>query len=102
MSDSPPEVTDGARTDAKGAPGAPADPLTVLRSRRYLGLLVVSAILGAPIAFVAYWFLKLVALLQTWAFQDVPHGLGLGTGASWWPVVPLAVAGLVVGLTIRY
>jgi H+/Cl- antiporter ClcA len=102
MPDGPPEVTAGGRTEAGGAPGTPVDPLAVLRTRRYLGVLVVSAILGGPIAFVAYWFLKLVALLQTWAFHDVPQGLGLGTGASWWPVIPLAVAGLVVGLTVRY
>jgi hypothetical protein len=34
--------------------------------------------------------------------DDVPHGLGLGAGASWWPVVPLTVAGLVVGLAVCY
>jgi H+/Cl- antiporter ClcA len=102
MPDSRPEVVASARTDGEGSHGAQVDPLAVLRTRRYLGLLVVAAVLGAPIAIVAYWLLKLVALLQTWAYDDVPHGLGLGAGATWWPVVPLAVAGLVVGLVVRY
>ncbi len=38
----------------------PADPLALLRTRRYLALLVLAAILGVPIAAIAYGFLKLV------------------------------------------
>ena len=75
MPDSRPEVA---------ATGAAPDPYAVLRSRRYIGLLVIAAILGAPVAAAAFWFLKLLSLVQAWVYKDVPAGLGLG-GATWWP-----------------
>jgi H+/Cl- antiporter ClcA len=81
---------------------APPDPVAVLRSRRYLVLLVVAAVLGVPIAAIAYGFLKLLTLMQGWAYTDVPDALGFADAPFWWPVVPLVVAGVVVGLTVRY
>ena len=83
-------------------PATPVDPLEHFRSRRYLGLLVLAAVLGAPIAALAYGFLSLTSSLQRWVFTDLPTALGIGPTALWWPLVPLPVAGLVVGLAIRY
>lgn len=80
----------------------PPDPFAVLRSRRYLGLLAFAAILGVPVAAAAYWFLKLVDNMQTWVYTDLPDDLGFHGEPTWWPLLPLSVAGLVVGLTIRY
>jgi H+/Cl- antiporter ClcA len=77
------------------------DPLAVLRSRSYLGLLVLAAILGVPISAAAYFFLQLVAHLQRWVFTDLPQAIGLGEPV-WWPLLPLALAGLLVGLTVRH
>src|SRR3954447_16713933 len=76
------------------------DPLAVMRSRPYLGLLLLAAALGAPVAVVAYYFLKLTVLLQHWLFTDLPTALGFATEPTWWPLVPLAVAGVAVGLVI--
>jgi H+/Cl- antiporter ClcA len=81
---------------------APADPLAPMRSRQYLMLLVVAAILGVPISAIAYWFLKLVALLQGWVFTSVPDGLGFHGEPGWWPVLPLLLAGLIVGPVIKF
>ncbi len=78
------------------------DPVAAIRARSYIALLVVAAALGVPIACVAYFFLKLTAVIQTWAFQDLPMALSDGGVPRWWPVVPLTVAGLLVALTIRY
>jgi H+/Cl- antiporter ClcA len=80
----------------------PADPLDVLRSRRYVGLLVLAAAAGVPISAAAYGFLALVGRLQTWLFTDLPRAIGLHNEPLWWPVPLLVVAGLLVGLTIRY
>ena len=77
------------------------DPLAVLRSRSYVGLLVLAAILGVPISAAAYFFLQLVAYLQRWVFTDLPQAIGLGEPV-WWPLLPLALAGLLVGLTVRH
>jgi hypothetical protein len=41
-----------------------ADPQTLLRSRGYVGLLVVAAIIGVPVSAAAYGFLALVDYLQ--------------------------------------
>jgi H+/Cl- antiporter ClcA len=81
---------------------AASDPFRVVRTRGYLGLLMLAAVLGAPIAAAAYWFLKLTALLQGWVFTDLPTAMGFQAEPIWWPVGPLAVAGVLVGLTIRY
>jgi len=80
----------------------PPDPLALLRSRNYLQLLVVAAVIGAPISAVAYFFLALVGKLQKWIFTDLPSGLGFHGEPLWWPIPPLILAGLLVGLTIRY
>lgn len=84
------------------AAGAPADPLAPLRSGRYLALLVLAAVLGVPIAAFAYGFLKLVGVLQNAVFAQLPSGLGFNGEPLWWPLLPLALAGMLVGLTIRY
>lgn len=84
------------------AEAGPTDPMAALRSRRYLGLLALAAVLGVPISAVAYWFLALVGALQRWAFTSIPHGLGFATPPLWWPLIPLVVAGAIVGVVVRY
>jgi H+/Cl- antiporter ClcA len=81
---------------------APANPLAVMRSTAYLRVLALAVALGAPIAAAAFGFLKLTSLVQRWTFTDLPHALGYGQAPAWWPLLPLAVAGLLVGLTVRY
>lgn len=83
-------------------PGPSPDPIELLRSRQYLGLLVFGALLGVPIAAIAYGFLKLVDLGEDWAFTSLPDALGFSSPPVWWPLPVLVVAGLMVGLTIRY
>jgi H+/Cl- antiporter ClcA len=80
----------------------PADPLALLRSRSYVALLVLAAIIGVPISAAAYFFLALVSKLQVWIFTDLPKGVGFDSEPLWWPLLPLLLAGVLVGLTIRY
>ncbi|TVZ02773.1 chloride channel protein [Trebonia kvetii] len=80
----------------------PSDPRALLRSRAYLRLLVVAAILGAPVSAAAYGFLALVNYLQPEIFIHLPHGLGFRGEPWWWPLPVLAVGGLLTGLAIRY
>ena len=80
----------------------PSDALALLRSRSYVALLVLAAIIGVPVAAAAYFFLALVSKLQGWIFTDLPKGLGFHGEPLWWPILPLAVAGLLVAATIRY
>ena len=80
----------------------PADPHAVMRTPGYLRLLVFAAIIGAPIAAAAYGFLWLVDEAQDWLYTDLPNDLGFDGEPTWWPLPLLALAGLLVGLTIRY
>ena len=60
----------------------PADPVALLRSREYVRLLVVAAILGVPVSAAAYGFLALVNYLQQEIFTHLPHGLGFSSQAT--------------------
>ena len=80
----------------------PSDPLAQLRSGSYVRLLVLAAIIGVPISAAAYWFLALVSKAQGWVFTSLPRGLGFPSEPLWWPVPVLALAGMLVGLAIRY
>lgn len=83
------------------APIAP-DPSEILRSRSYLALLVLGALIGVPVATVAYFFLQAVAKLQTAVFTDLPKGLGFAGEPLWWPVPWLMLSGLLVALAVRH
>ena len=80
----------------------PSDPLALLRSRSYVALLVLAAIIGVPISAAAYFFLALVSKLQVWIFTDLPKDVGFHSEPLWWPIPPLVLAGVLVALTIRY
>jgi len=87
---------------ADAHPEPPADPLAPLRTRGYLVLLVLAAMLGAPLAAGAFGFLQLTGHLQDWVFSSLPRALGFHTEPVWWPLPVLAVAGALVALTIRH
>jgi H+/Cl- antiporter ClcA len=76
--------------------------MAILRSRSYVGLLVVAAILGVPISAAAYGFLALVSYLQQELFTHLPHGLGYSTAPAWWPLPMLVIGGVLTALAIRY
>jgi H+/Cl- antiporter ClcA len=79
-----------------------ANAVAVLRSKRYLAVLVLAAIVGAPVSAVAWGFLTLITKLQGWIFTSLPRGLGFHGTPVWWPIPILALAGVLVALTIRY
>ena len=83
-------------------PSAPASPLELLKSRSYVGLLVLGAVVGIVVATASYFFLKGVAEAQEYLFTTLPADLGFDGAPVWWPLPLLALGGLVVGLTIRY
>jgi len=80
----------------------PQDPQVLLRSKSYLGLLILAAVLGAPVSAAAYGFLQLVAYLQGQVFTHLPNGLGFHGAPPWWPLPVLTLAGLLVAPVIRF
>ncbi|HEY6762489.1 MAG TPA: chloride channel protein [Baekduia sp.] len=79
-----------------------ADPLALLRSKSYVQLLVLAALIGAPISALAYGYLKLVAVLQKELFDDLPGQLGFASTPAWWPLPLLVIAGLLTAPAIRF
>ncbi|WP_055595773.1 chloride channel protein [Streptomyces hirsutus] len=90
--------------DAKAGPADASlpDPSTILRSRGYLVLLLMAALVGVPVSAVAFGFLALVNELQPILYTDLPEALGFHGTPPWWPLPLLAVGGLLVGLTVQY
>ncbi|MBO0657434.1 chloride channel protein [Streptomyces triculaminicus] len=90
--------------DARTGPtdASPPDPFTILRSRNYVVLLVMAAVVGVPVTAAAFGFLALVAKLQPMLYTDLPKALGLHDTPPWWPLPLLGIGGLLVGLTVQY
>ncbi len=88
------------------APPEPAaaapDPTALIKSKSYIALLLLGAIIGVPVATVAYFFLDAVSRLQNEIFDDLPNSLGFHGEPLWWPLPWLALSGLLVALAIRY
>jgi len=80
----------------------PQHPQELLRSKSYLRLLILAAVLGAPVSAAAYGFLQLVAYLQGQVFTHLPNGLGFHGTPPWWPLPVLTLAGLLVAPVIRF
>jgi H+/Cl- antiporter ClcA len=67
-----------------------------------LRLLLLAVLISVPISAAAYFFLQLVTALQRWIFADLPRALGFAQAPVWWPLPVLLLAGVLVGLAIRY
>src|ERR1700730_5772614 len=80
----------------------PQDPQVLLRSKSYLRLLILAAVLGVPVSAAAYGFLQLIAYLQGEVFTHLPNGLGFHGAPPWWPLPVLTLAGLLVAPVIRF
>jgi H+/Cl- antiporter ClcA len=85
---------------AAAPPSAAADPAEILRSRGFVVVLVLAAVVGIVVSFVGWRFLELVHWLQTWVFLDLPHGVGLDPVPSWWALPICTLAGLPVAFAI--
>ena len=96
-----PQANRHAATAPAGQPAA-LDPAAAIRSKQYIGALVLAGILGIPISAIAYGFLALVATIQHYLFFDLPDQIFGGTAPAWWPVPLLVLCGLLTALTIRY
>jgi H+/Cl- antiporter ClcA len=73
-----------------------------MRSRQYLRVLVLAALLGVPISAAAYWFLWAINHGRRLLFEMLPTALGFTSAPAWWPLPFLALGGLLMGAAIRY
>jgi H+/Cl- antiporter ClcA len=59
-------------------------------------------VVGVVVAFVAYFFLKVVSEVQHYVFATLPGVVGFSHEPAWWPLPWTALSGLLVALTLRY
>ena len=81
------------------APPEP-DPAAVMRERRFVGVLVLAAIVGVVASFAAWVFLDLIYQVQKFAYTSLPDDLGYDTVPEWWPLPWLALSGVLVALAV--
>jgi H+/Cl- antiporter ClcA len=97
-----PAWTESLTMAEPATPGAGPDAEALLRSRSYLLVLVMAALVGIPVSAIAYYFLQLVSVLQKWLFETLPVDVGFHAPPAWWPLPLLALAGVVVAAVLRY
>lgn len=88
-------------TSAEPAASPPAaDPAATIRSRQFLVLLVLAAIVGVIASIAAWGFLQLIHQIQVGVFTDLPKDLGLDGVPNWWYLPWLAIAGVIAAFAI--
>jgi len=98
-------MTEAPQTPAAGAspgkaPPPAADLTSVLRSRGYHALMLAAAVLGLPIAVIAFGFLAAVSWMEKWVWQTVPTHFGWDQPKAWYAALVLTLAGALVGLVV--
>jgi chloride channel protein, CIC family len=73
-----------------------------MRSKRFVVLLVIVAVVGVLVSLAAWCFLEAIHQIQQELYTHLPHALGYANGPPlWWSLPVLAVAGLLVALAIE-
>jgi H+/Cl- antiporter ClcA len=78
----------------------PPDPAAILRSRNFVRLLVLAAVVGIVVSLVGWMFLEAVHQLQVWLYTDLPSGLGFDSVPTWWSIPICTLAGIPVAFAI--
>jgi H+/Cl- antiporter ClcA len=87
-------------TTPEGTPGAAPDPAAILRSRNFIGVLVIAAVIGVIVSFAGWCFLELIHQIQLFVYRDLAPDLGFSSTPSWWGIPVLAIAGVVAAFAI--
>jgi H+/Cl- antiporter ClcA len=82
------------------AAAPPAGPSSAIRSRQFVGVLLLAALVGLVASFVAWCFLELTHLIQVGVYEDLPEALGHDSAPLWWSLPALAIAGLLVAFAV--
>jgi H+/Cl- antiporter ClcA len=97
-----------ASTGASQADGAAPGEITAeqaaetMRSKRFIALLVIVAVVGIIVSLASWCFLELIYQIQRELYTHLPHTLGYHNGPPlWWSLPVLGIAGLIVALAIK-
>jgi chloride channel protein, CIC family len=87
-------------TDTPAQTAPQPDPVSTMRSRRFVVVLVLAAIVGVVASLVAWGFLELIYYTTTWVYTDLPQDLGYDSTPTWWSLPVLAIAGVATAFAI--
>ncbi|MBV8431434.1 MAG: chloride channel protein, partial [Solirubrobacterales bacterium] len=101
-------ATSTAGTPAGATPPEPTPPEptpeqadATIRSKSFVGLLIIVAVIGVVVSFLAWGFLELLYQITRELYTHLPNALGYHHGPpTWWPLPILAAAGVIVALAI--
>jgi H+/Cl- antiporter ClcA len=79
---------------------SPEDPASIVRSRRFVGLLALAAVVGVVASLAAWGFLELIHQIQVGVYTDLPKDFGYDKVPEWWSLPVVAIAGLVTAFAI--
>jgi H+/Cl- antiporter ClcA len=79
----------------------PIDPGALIRSRGYIGVLVLAAIVGLVVSVAGWLFLELTVRIKDWVYGDLPTAVGFAAAPTWWPLPVLTISGLIVGFAVE-
>jgi H+/Cl- antiporter ClcA len=82
------------------AENPPPDPGSLIRSKQFRRLLVLSALIGVLVSLAAWCFLELINVIQQGVYEDLPDALGFDAAPWWWPLPVLGLAGLIIAFAI--
>ncbi|MET9192042.1 chloride channel protein [Streptomyces olivaceus] len=68
----------------------------ILLSPGYRRLMLLSVLLGVPVALACFFFVGLQHALQHWVWTSLPEAAGYAAPPWWWPLPALLLAGLVL------
>ena len=72
-----------------------------MRSKAFIGLLVVVAVIGVVVSIAAWCFLEAIFQIQQELYVHLPHAVGYQNGPpKWWSLPVLAVGALIVAVAI--
>jgi H+/Cl- antiporter ClcA len=94
-------MPDAAATPTEEGATPPIDAAALLRSRRFVVLLAIAAVVGVVVSLAAWCFLELTYQLQRELYHHLPNALGYGNGPPlWWSLPILGIAGLITAFAI--
>lgn len=103
MSEGPAAPRSGPAPEGPPAPATgAASLLAIMRTPGYARVLLMAGAIGIPISALGYGFVLLYSHMQGWLFTSWPSAMGLRPTPTWWPLPLMVVAGLIVGLALRY
>ncbi|HYB27700.1 MAG TPA: chloride channel protein [Solirubrobacteraceae bacterium] len=88
--------------DATAQELTPEQADATIRSKRYVALLVVVAVIGVIVSLAAWCFLEGIHQIQQELYTHLPHAVGYQNAPpKWWPLPILAIGALIVALAIE-